>query len=129
DRLFDRVYGDLRRLAAGQLRREHVAVSWQPTVLVHEAFLRMVDPAEVDLADRTHFFAVAANVMRRVLVDHHRRRNARKRGGSHARVTLQDGVAAGGDLDVDVLELDEALEALMALDERKARVVELRFFA
>jgi RNA polymerase sigma factor (TIGR02999 family) len=126
--LFGRVYAELRRLAAAQLRRQRAGASWQPTALVNEAFLRMVDPAGLDLADRSHFFSVAVTVMRRVLIDHHRRRSAHKRGGLGAQVTLDEPVAAGGDSTIDLLALDEALQALAALDPRKARVVELRFF-
>ena len=128
DALFSRVYDELRRLAANQLRGPRADRSWQPTELVNEAFLRMVGPQQLDLADRAHFFAVAVTVMRRVLVDHHRRRSAEKRGGAGDRVTLDDPAATRPSQDVDVVELDAALEELTALDERKARIVELRFF-
>lgn len=127
ERLFEKVYGELKRLAARQLDGQRADASWQPTALVNEAFVRMVEPARLDLEDRSHFFAVAVTVMRRVLVDHHRRRTAAKRGGGGARVTLHD-AAADESRTVDVLALDEALTDLAAMDERKARVVELRFF-
>lgn len=128
ERLFERVYGELRRLAAGQLRNQRAGESWQPTALVNEAFLRMVDPAALDLEDRSHFFSVAVTVMRRVLVDHYRRRQAQKRGGGGARVTLHDPAQEDQGQRVDLLALDEALQELTKFDERKARVVELRFF-
>lgn len=128
DELFHRVYDELRRLAAAQLRRQRAGSSWQPTALVHEAFLRMVDPADLDLADRSHFFSVAVTVMRRVLIDHYRKRQAIKRGGGGAQVTLHDPAADDPESGLDLLALDEALQVLTGLDERKARVVELRFF-
>ncbi|MEZ5966924.1 MAG: ECF-type sigma factor [Planctomycetota bacterium] len=127
DRLFERVYDELKQLAKGQLRRQRDGESWHPTALVHEAFVRMVDPTRLDLHDRAHFYAVAVTVMRRVLVDHYRRRTAGKRRGG-AQVTLHEPLAHGGAADVDILALDDALRDLAAMDERKARVVELRFF-
>lgn len=129
ERLFELVYGELHALASRQLRAG-ATPTMQATVLVHEACLRLFD-ANLDVADRTHFFALAATVMRRVLVDHYRRTQALRRGGERLRVTLDERVAApeGAAEALDVLALDQALERLAALDARKARVVELRFFA
>ena len=120
---------ELRDIAAGLLRRERPGHTLQPTALVNEAWLRMGGGESRDYADRVHFFATAAQVMRRVLVDHARARAAGKRGGDWTRVTLDD-VAAGttGPADADVIALHEALERLHALSERQARVVELRWF-
>jgi len=127
--LFAAVYGELRRLARALLRRERPDHTLQPTELVHDAFLRLVDPSAVRAVDRAHFFGVAARAMRQILVDHARRRRADKRGGAWLRVTLDEGIGAPAvDLD-ELLALDEALEALAARDARTARVVELRVFA
>lgn len=127
--LFAAVYGELRRLARALLRRERPGHTLQPTELVHDAFLRLVDASAVRDVDRTRFFGVAARAMRQVLVDHARRRRAGKRGGAWLRVTLDEGLGApAADLD-ELLALDEALEALAARDARAARVVELRVFA
>jgi RNA polymerase sigma factor (TIGR02999 family) len=127
--LFGAVYGELRRLARALLGRERPGHTLQPTELVHDAFLRLVDQSAVRAADRAHFFGVSARAMRQILVDHARRRRAGKRGGSWLRVTLDEGLGTPGvDLD-ELLALDEALEALAARDPRSARVVELRVFA
>jgi RNA polymerase sigma-70 factor, ECF subfamily len=120
------VYEELRRLAAAYLRRERVDHSLQPTALVHEAFLKLIDADTLKVADRKHFFALAATMMRRVLVEHARTKNAAKRGGGRHRVSLS-GVQAS-DADLEVVALDEALHRLAALDARQARIVELRFF-
>jgi RNA polymerase sigma factor (TIGR02999 family) len=127
DRLFPLVYAELRRLARAQLRREHPGHSLQPTVLVHEVYLRLVD-AEIDWRDRTHFLSVAARVMRRILVEHARAKSARKRGGAEQRVTLTGTIAATDSSPVDVLVLDGAMERLRTLDARQADVVELSYF-
>ena len=120
---------ELRAIAAGLLRRERQGHTLQPTALVHEAWLRMGPGGEADYADRVHFLATAAQVMRRLLVDHARARAADKRGGDWTRVTLDDAVAAAsGPVDADVLALHAALQKLHALSERQARVVELRWF-
>ncbi len=118
----------LHRLAEAALRRERVGHTLQPTALVHEAWLRLHSGREGRFSDETHFQAVAATALREVLVDHARRRAAGKRGGSWTRVTLSDDVSFGGPAGLDVLALEEALEALSAEDARAARVVELRFF-
>jgi RNA polymerase sigma factor (TIGR02999 family) len=122
------LYSELRTLAERQLRRERSDHTLQATALVHEAFLRLVDTAVLDVQGRAHFFAIAARVMRNVLVDHARRRGAQKRGGDRLRVTLDEVLAGHEDRGLDVLALNESLERLAALDGRKARVVELRFF-
>lgn len=101
----------------------------QTTALIHEAYLRLIDAKDVNWQSRAHFFAVAANVMRRILVDHARRRDADKRGGSHIRLPLDEAVAVAGATDVDLLAIDEALDRLAVIDPQQARVVELRFFS
>lgn len=129
DRLVEAVYGDLRRRAAAFLRREREGHTLQPTALVHEAFLRLVDQSRASWKNRAQFLAVAARMMRRVLVDHARARGARKRDAG-LRVSLDDAPepASESATDVDLLSLDRALEDLAALDERQATIVELRFF-
>ena len=129
DSLFARVYDELHALAARQLRSGG-SQTMQPTALVNEACVRLLDPTTLDVADRSHFFALAVTVMRHVLVDHYRRSQAARRGGDLLRVTLDEHlIADGATAAIDVLALDQALDRLAALDERKARVVELRFFA
>jgi RNA polymerase sigma-70 factor (ECF subfamily) len=110
------------------MRHEGAGNSLQATALVNEAYIRLVDTQHVAWHDRTHFLAVAARVMRRILVDHARARRSRKRGGLAARVTFDEGLVAAGEPTPDLVALDDALEALAAFDERKSRVVELRFF-
>jgi len=127
DPLIQAVYPELHRLAARYLRGERRGHTLQPTALVNEAYVRLIG-SDVDYADRVHFLAVAANVMRRVLVDHAKARNALKRGGDQLRVTLTDAKVGSIDAPPDVLALDEALERLAALDERKSRAIELHFF-
>lgn len=128
-RLFPIVYDELRRLAGAALRRERASHTLQPTALVHEAFLRLVDVTSSGLQDRGHFIAIAARAMRRVLVDHARSRDALKRGSGEVRLSIDDvDVAAVDTRDIDLVGLDQALLRLAALDERQARIVELRFF-
>jgi RNA polymerase sigma factor (TIGR02999 family) len=122
------VEGELRRLARAYMARERRDHTLQATALVNEAFIRMTGARDVRWQDRAHFIGLSARVMRRVLVDHARSRGYRKRGGSVRRVTLTDGLAAAPGPPVDVLELDRALEALAAVDPRKGRVIELRYF-
>ncbi len=129
DALLPEVYAELRRLAGSYLRREQAGHTLQATALAHEAYVRLVDESRIRWRGRAQFLAVAARSMRQILVDHARRRGAQKRGGGRARLTLHDSEAPFGRPDLDLLALDEALEALGALDPRKARVVELRFFA
>lgn len=122
------IYEELRRLAAWYLASERPDHTLTPTALVHEAFIRLVDAAVTERLDRVHFLAVASTVMRRVLVDHARAHGADKRGGQRCRITLHGDVAVTSGPDLDFLALDEALRRLTELDERQARVVELRFF-
>ena len=128
DRLFPVVYQELRNLAAKYLAQERQSHTLQPTALVHEAYLKLVDQSRVDWRGRTHFFAVGAQIMRRILVDHARGHQAAKRGGGLHRITLDEKLLADSRPDEDVLALEEALAKLAQLDHRQARMVELRFF-
>jgi RNA polymerase sigma-70 factor, ECF subfamily len=128
DQLFAAVYQELREMAAQFFRREPKGNTLQPTALVHEAYMNLVDQADVDWRGRTHFFAVAAQSMRRILVDHARRRHAAKRGGGRKRVPFDEYLAAGLQPNDDILAVDEALAKLAKLDPDLARLVELRFF-
>ena len=129
DRLLPVVYDELRRVARRRLRGESPGHALQSTALVHEVYLRLVDLDRITLKNRTHFFALAATLMRQILVDHARRQHADKRGGRATMVSL-DGVSpAALPPSVDVLALDQALGALSVIDDRQCRVVELRFFA
>ena len=128
-RLIPLVYAELRRVASARLRGEAPNHTLQTTALVHEAYLRLVGLERMTVQNRTHFFAMAARLMREILVDHARRRNAQKRGGGVTVLRLDD-VPAGAERGiVDVLALDQALTELNALDHRLCRVVELRYFA
>jgi RNA polymerase sigma-70 factor (ECF subfamily) len=129
DRLTPLVYDELRRVARRHLRREAPGHSLQATALVHEVYLRLVDVDRMTLKNRTHFFAVAARLMRQILVDHARRKRADKRGGGVTMMSLDDVSPVAQGSGVDVLALDEALDALSSFDARQCRVVELRFFA
>jgi len=128
ERLLPLVYADLRRIAARQLRSERPDHTLSATAVVHEAYVRLVGQRQVRMEDRAAFFAAAATQMRRILVDHARRRSAAKRGGHEMRVTLDEEIAAGAGRDLDLLALDQALEELGAVDPRVAHIVELRFF-
>lgn len=128
DRLFQSVYGELRNLARKYFQRERTDHTLQPTALVHEAYMQLVDQTRVNWRGRIHFFAVAAQAMRRILVDHARRHGAVKRGGGIGRVTLDEALVPGMQPDQDLLALDDALVKLAQLDARQARIVELRFF-
>jgi RNA polymerase sigma factor (TIGR02999 family) len=128
DRLTPVVYAELRRRAAHYLRRERAGHTLQTTDLIHEAFLRLVDQTNVRWQNRAHFFAIAAQLMRRILVDHARRRRRAKRGGSAIVVPLDEAQVAAEQSNTDLLALDEALTRLAALDPRQSRIVELRFF-
>ncbi len=131
EELLPLVYDQLRRLAADYMRREGPGHTLQATALVHDAYLRLVDRSRVTWRGRTHFFAVSARVMRRLLIDHARGRERAKRGGGWQRVALDEILTpAEPGLDRDqLLSLDAALEKLAGLDQRQARIVELRFFA
>jgi RNA polymerase sigma factor (TIGR02999 family) len=128
DRLLPLVYAELRRIAGGYLRSERTGHTLQPTALVHEAYLRLVDQRDVEWESRAHFVAIAAQTMRRILVDHARARSAAKRSGGATRVTLVDDVAAVDPRAVDLIDLDGALDRLESMDPRMARVVELKYF-
>jgi RNA polymerase sigma factor (TIGR02999 family) len=129
DQLVPLVYEDLRRLAVGYMLRETPGHSLQPTALVHEAYVRLVDQRRVQWRNRAHFFGVAASMMRRILVDHARKRRADKRGGDVERVTLVgDEIAAAEQNGIDVLALHESLGRLAAFDPQQERIVELRYF-
>ncbi len=130
DELIPLVHDDLRRIAGGHMRREGRAHTLQATAVVNEAYLKLVD-AEVAWNDRVHFFAVAARLMRRILVDHAKAKRSEKRGGALRQVTLEEerlGPPAANGGEIDVVEFDRALEAFAKVDERKARVVELHYF-
>ena len=128
DRLVPLVYDELRRLARSYMRQERAGHTLQTTALIHEAYLRLIDASEVRLENRTHFFAVAARLMRQILVDFARTRGYQKRGGGARQVALDETLLIGQPRDAELLALDEALRALAQTDERKSRVVELRFF-
>ncbi len=128
DALMPLVHDELRRIARRCLHGERANHSVQATELVNEAYLRLVDVQHVDWQNRTHFLAMSARLMRRVLVDLARSRAADKRGGGAVRVTFDDAAIGGIAPEADVIRLDDALQTLAALDERKSRVVELRFF-
>jgi len=127
DRLTPIGYDGLRRLARGYMRRERPGHSLQTTALVNEAYMRLVDYDRMQWQDRAHFFAVAAQVMRRILVEHARRHNL-KRGGGLQHVSLEEAAVVGGDRPADLVALDDAMNALARIDARKAQVVEMRFF-
>lgn len=129
DRLTPLVYEELRQHAARYLRRERRVHTMQTTALINEAYLRLIDAKEVRWQGRAHFFAIAANLMRRILVDHARRRAAEKRGGAQIHITLDRIVAPAKHTDVDVLAIDQALTKLAAMDRQQAEIVELRFFS
>ena len=133
-RIFELVYPELRRLASGLLARERSGHTLQPTGLVHEAYLRLVDQTSLRPKDRAHFLAIAARAMRNILIDHARAARALKRGAGWQRVTIADGSeTASGDpaaaREFQVIELDEALERLGTLDGRAAQVAEMRLFS
>ena len=128
DRLYEQVYGELRQMAASGMRRERSGHTLQPTALVNEAFLRL-NPAGGAWENRRHFFGAAAQAMRRILVDHARRKNAQMRGGDAPRVSLEEAGDAFFLQDKDVTALDDALQSLERVNPRACRVVEVCFFA
>lgn len=130
EQLAPMVYDNLRRLASARLGGGGGHADWtcQPTAIVHEAYLRLADQDKVDWQGRTHFFAIGAEMVRRVIADEARRRGRQKRGGGWGRVTLDGAVLEAGSLPIDPLDLDEALTKLASVDERAARIVSLRFF-
>lgn len=127
DELTPMVYAELRRIAAGYMRRENAGHTLQPTAVVNEAFLKLVG-VDIEWRDRVHFRAVAARIMRRLLVDHARAKQREKRGGPATVMTLNDEVVGQADADMEVMDLDRALKKFAELDERKSRVVELHYF-
>ena len=128
ERLMSIVYDDLRHLAGNYLRRETPGHTLQPTALVNEAFLKLVDQTRVNWQGKTHFFAVGAEIMRRILVDHARAKKRQKRGGDRQRIALHDDVKISTQGDEDVLAVDEAIVKLAKRDLRQAKIIELRFF-
>lgn len=128
EELLASIYNELRVIASGYLRQERVNHTLQPTALVHEAYARLADQTSVPWSDAAHFRAITARVMRQILVDHARKHNALKRGGDQIRVTLSDQQTPNREPDLDVLVLDDAMNELRNLHDRKARVVELIFF-
>jgi RNA polymerase sigma factor (TIGR02999 family) len=128
DQLLPLVNAELRRLAAHYMRRERPGHTLQTSALVNEAYLRLIDQQQVHWQNRTHFFGIAAQLMRRILLDHARRHHQARRGGGLRLVPLDESVVAVGDRAAELIALDDALNALAALDPRKSRLVELRFF-
>jgi RNA polymerase sigma factor (TIGR02999 family) len=122
------VYVELRRLASRYLRHESIGHTLQPTALVHEAYLRLIDQRRVRWRNRAHFYGIAAQIMRRILVDHARAQAADKRGGDCEHIPLVEDQLPSGNAEVNLVALDEALERLAALDPQQARIVELRYF-
>ncbi len=129
DKLVPLVYDELRRQASRYLRNERAGHTLQTTALIHEAYLRLVDQRDVRWQNRSHFFGVAAQLMRRILVDHARTKRRAKRGGSDIRVSLTQANEIAKGEDLDVVALDEALTRLAEIDEQQSRIVELRYFS
>ncbi|MFN0085746.1 MAG: sigma-70 family RNA polymerase sigma factor [Blastocatellia bacterium] len=128
DQLMPLVYDELRMIARRYLGREHAGHTLQPTALVNEAYLRLVDQQHIDWQNRAHFFAISARIMRHLLVDHARARQYAKRGGGAVQVSLAEDVASTPEQSIDLVALDQALTRLAGFDDRKNRIVELRFF-
>ncbi len=130
DALLPLVYDELHRQAARYLRRERDDHTLQTTALIHEAYVKLIDQRNVQWQNRAHFFGIAANAMRRILVDHARTRKREKRGGSGVKLQLDEAInVSTGERDIDLVALDEALDRLAAMDDRQARIVELRYFS
>ena len=129
DRLIPLVYEELRLIAGRFLRRERQGATLQPTALVHEAFLKLVDQTRTDWQSRAHFFGVAATIIRNILVDHARARQTAKRGGPCPAISLDEAVALPQRRDLELIAVDDALLSLSRFDTQQARIVELRFFA
>jgi RNA polymerase sigma factor (TIGR02999 family) len=129
DELLPLVYDELRRLARKYMRRERPGNTLQTSALINEAYLRLIDQKDVRWQNRAHFFGIAAQLMRRILVDHARKRSYQKRGGDTRRVTLEEGLIVSDERAGDIVALDDALNGLADIDQRKSRIVELRFFA
>ena len=129
DELLPLVYDELRKQAARYLRKESPGHTLQTTALIHEAYLRLIDQKNVRWQNRAHFFGIAAQLMRRILVDHARMKKRAKRGGSNIKVSLSEAALKTPAQDLDIVALDEALKRLEQVDEQQSRVVELRFFS
>jgi RNA polymerase sigma-70 factor (ECF subfamily) len=129
DALIPIVYDELRRQASRYLRRERPGHTLQTTALINEAYLRLVDQKSMRWQNRAQFFGIAAQLMRRILVDHARAKQRAKRGGSDIRVSLTDATSITKDPDLDLVELDEALTRLAEIDPQQSKIVELRFFS
>ena len=129
EKLTPLVYDELRRLAGRYLRQERVGHTLQSTALVHEAYLKLVGQNNVRWQNRAHFFGIAAQMIRRILVDYARARKADKRGSGAEKLSLDEAIALPGGQDLDLVALDDALEGLAKIDSRQSRLVELRFFA
>lgn len=129
DALFERVYAELRRLAGAYLRKERQDHTLQPTALVHEAYLKLIGSDNKNWQDRRHFFNVAAQIMRNILVDHARKHQAEKRGGEGRKISLDEAVEYYRQRDINLIDLDQALTELAELDPNQSRIVELKFFA
>jgi RNA polymerase sigma factor (TIGR02999 family) len=128
DQVIPLAYNELRRLAGAYLRNQAPGHTLQPTALVHEAYLRLANRSQPEWQDRAHFFSLAATIMRQILVDHARNKCAAKRGGSNVQVEFKDCLDYSDEKAADLVVLDDALNALAAFDERKARTLELRYF-
>ncbi|MCI0487836.1 MAG: sigma-70 family RNA polymerase sigma factor [Blastocatellia bacterium] len=128
DQLMPVLYEELRRLAESHLRRERPDHTLQPTALIHEAYLRLVDRDHPEWQSRVHFFGVTSRLMRQILIEHARRHNAAKRGGNQQKVSLDEAVVYSENRAAEFVALDEALNLMATFDERKVRVIELRFF-
>ncbi len=122
------VYDEMRRIASRYLRRERVGHTLQTTALVHEAYLRLIDQQQVNWQSRAHFYGIAAQMMRRILIDHAREQQADKRGGGMPKIAIDEALDAAEEKEVDLIALDDALNTLAKLDEQQSRIVELRFF-
>ena len=122
------VYDELKRLASGYMRNEREGHTLQTTALVHEAYVRLVDWKNADWQNRAHFFAVAAQMMRKILVDYARKHRSKKRGSGGQRIALDDAITFAAEKDLDLFALNEALTQLESFDERQCRIIELRFF-
>lgn len=127
EELLPLVYGELRKLAQGYMGNENASHTLQATALVHEAYIRLVDWEKVSWQNRSHFFAVAASVMRKILVDYARQKKAQKRGFGQ-KLALDEAISFSSDQEIDLINLDEALESLAKFDELQSKIVELRFF-
>jgi RNA polymerase sigma factor (TIGR02999 family) len=128
EELIPLVYAELRKLAKNYMRQQRPGHTLQTTALVNEAYLRLVDSSRVNWQNRTHFFAISANLMRRVLVDFARAKNSQKRGGERIQVTLDERIEVPSENVTDLVALDEALQKLAEMNERQAKIVELRYF-